>query len=220
MLAPEGVLVPFAGVAGQLLMADSTTASMALFEAREVHVTPLPTMDSTRPLAHVEVTDRPAVMLGAWDTAVAACTLHGSVLMAHDLIGVGGWCLDTACEYARTREQFGRAIGGYQAISHLLADAFVELELARSHAYHAAWAVAASDDVAALAASQAKAAASAAAVMCAEASLQVHGGIGFTWEHDLHLYLKRARSGAAAFGGVSTHLRHIADRCAPSAGAA
>jgi alkylation response protein AidB-like acyl-CoA dehydrogenase len=116
-----------------------------------------------------------------------------------------------AVAYARDREQFGRPIGTYQAVSHRLVDMFVALESARSHAYHAAWAMSAGADVAALAASQAKAAASDAAVACAQGAIQVHGGIGFTWEHDLHLYLKRARSGSAAWGTASTHRRRIAD---------
>jgi alkylation response protein AidB-like acyl-CoA dehydrogenase len=116
-----------------------------------------------------------------------------------------------AVAYARMREQFGRPIGSYQAISHRCADMFVALESARSHAYYAAWAVACGAGDAELAAAQAKAAASDAAVFCAQSNIQVHGGIGFTWEHDAHLYLKRARWGAAFLGTAAAHRRRIAD---------
>jgi alkylation response protein AidB-like acyl-CoA dehydrogenase len=112
--------------------------------------------------------------------------------LALEAVGIGKKTLDLAVEHAQNREQFGRKIGVYQAVSHQLADTFVETELARSLAYWAAWCVAEDDEQAPIAAAAAKAYAANAAVAACERSIQVHGGIGFTWEHVLHEYYKRA----------------------------
>ena len=112
--------------------------------------------------------------------------------LALEAVGISQKALDLGVEYAKDREQFGRKIGVYQAVSHALADTYVETELARSLAYWAAWSVAEDDEQASIAAAAAKAYASDAAVVACERSIQVHGGIGFTWEHVLHEYYKRA----------------------------
>ena len=112
--------------------------------------------------------------------------------LALEAVGIGKKALDLAVEHAKTREQFGRKIGVYQAVSHRLADTFVETELARSLAYWAAWCVAEEDPQATVAVAAAKAYAGDAAVAACERSIQVHGGMGFTWEHVLHEYYKRA----------------------------
>jgi len=112
--------------------------------------------------------------------------------LALEAVGISQKALDLGVEYAKDREQFGRKIGVYQAVSHALADTYVETELARSLAYWAAWSVAEDDEQAPIAAAAAKAYASDAAVIGCERSIQVHGGIGFTWEHVLHEYYKRA----------------------------
>ena len=112
--------------------------------------------------------------------------------LALEAVGISQKALDLGVEHAKEREQFGRKIGVYQAVSHPLADTFVETELARSLAYWAAWSVAEEDERAPIAAAAAKAYASDAAVVACERSIQVHGGIGFTWEHVLHEYYKRA----------------------------
>ena len=112
--------------------------------------------------------------------------------LALEAVGIGKKALDLAVEHAKTREQFGRKIGVYQAVSHRLADTFVETELARSLAYWAAWCVAEKDGQAPVAVAAAKAYAGDAAVAACERSIQVHGGMGFTWEHVLHEYYKRA----------------------------
>jgi alkylation response protein AidB-like acyl-CoA dehydrogenase len=112
--------------------------------------------------------------------------------LALEAVGISQQALDLGVEYAKEREQFGRKIGVYQAVSHALADTYVETELARSLAYWAAWSVAEDDEQAPIAAAAAKAYASDAAVVACERSIQVHGGIGFTWEHVLHEYYKRA----------------------------
>jgi alkylation response protein AidB-like acyl-CoA dehydrogenase len=113
-------------------------------------------------------------------------------ILALEAVGIGKKALELGVEHAQNREQFGRKIGVYQAVSHQLADTFVETELARSLAYWAAWCVAEDDEQAPIAVAAAKAYAGEAAVAACERSIQVHGGIGFTWEHVLHEYYKRA----------------------------
>jgi alkylation response protein AidB-like acyl-CoA dehydrogenase len=122
--------------------------------------------------------------------------------LALEAVGIGKKALDLAVEYAKEREQFGRKIGVYQAVSHQLADTFVETELARSLAYWAAWCVAEDEEQAPIATAAAKSYAAAAAVAACERSIQVHGGIGFTWEHVLHEYYKRALW-IEAYGGYA-----------------
>jgi alkylation response protein AidB-like acyl-CoA dehydrogenase len=111
---------------------------------------------------------------------------------AAEALGVAQRALDLGVEHAKTREQFGKPIGTYQAVSHPLAQAYTDVELARSLVYWAAWCVAENDERAELAAAAAKAFATEAAVASCERSIQVHGGIGFTWEHPLHRFYKRA----------------------------
>jgi alkylation response protein AidB-like acyl-CoA dehydrogenase len=128
--------------------------------------------------------------------------------LALEAVGIAAKALELALEYAKTREQFGRPIGIYQAVSHPLADTYVETELARSLAYWAAWCVSEGDEMAPVAVAAAKSFAAEAAVAACERSIQVHGGIGFTWEHVLHTYYKRALA-IEAFGGYGR--RHRAD---------
>ena len=125
-------------------------------------------------------------------------------------VGIASKALELAIEYATTREQFGRPIGVYQAVSHQLADTYVETELARSLAYWAAWCVAEGDDQAAVACAAAKSYTADAAVAACERSIQVHGGIGFTWEHVLHTYYKRALWIQAFDGYSSKHRAQVA----------
>jgi alkylation response protein AidB-like acyl-CoA dehydrogenase len=122
--------------------------------------------------------------------------------LALEAVGIGKKALELGIEHAQNREQFGRKIGVYQAVSHRLADTFVETELARSLAYWAAWCVAEDDEQAPIAVAAAKAYASDAAVAACERSIQVHGGIGFTWEHVLQEYYKRALW-IQAYGGYA-----------------
>jgi alkylation response protein AidB-like acyl-CoA dehydrogenase len=208
--------VPEAHVASviALLASEAGASRLVVVDSSEAQVDVLPTMDMTRRLCTVRL-ERAAVVAagppGQGRAARQAAELHGMAALSYELIGVAQACLDMAVAHAKTREQFGKPIGAYQAVSHRCADMFVMLESARSHAYYAGWAVQEGTADAALAASQAKAAAGEAAVACAQGAIQVHGGIGFTWEHDLHLYLRRARSGAALLGSPSYHRRRIAD---------
>ena len=139
---------------------------------------------------------------GRRDEQLAALSLEAT--------GIAQKVLELAVEYAKTREQFGKPIGVYQAVSHRLADTYVETELARSLAYWAAWCVAESDPQAELAVAAAKAYCGDAAVAACERSIQVHGGIGFTWEHVLHEYYKRALSIQAYGGYARVHRATIA----------
>jgi alkylation response protein AidB-like acyl-CoA dehydrogenase len=133
------------------------------------------------------------------------------VAVAAELTGIAQRTMEMAVEYAKERQQFGRPIGSYQAVSHRCAQMLLETESARSATYYAAWAADASPEELPLAASMAKAYASDAGWRVAGESLQVHGGIGFTWEHDLHLWLKRARVDAAIFGDAHWHRERVAD---------
>ena len=128
------------------------------------------------------------------------------VSLALEAVGISAKALELAVEHVNTREQFGRPIGVYQAVAHPLADTFVETELARSLAYWAAWCVAEQVEVAPVAAAAAKSYACDVAVAACERSIQVHGGIGFTWEHVLHRYYKRALR-IQALGGYGRKLR-------------
>jgi len=127
------------------------------------------------------------------------------VAVAAELVGIGQRAMEMAVEYAKEREQFGRPIGAYQGVSHACAKMVYDIEEARSLTYAAAWAADAEPESLPLAAAMAKARASEAAWDVCKASIQVHGGIGFTWEHDLHFLLKRARADAQLFGTAAQH---------------
>ena len=129
----------------------------------------------------------------------------GSALLAVEQVGAAQHLLDLSVEYAKSRLQFGRPIGSFQAVKHRLADLLVDVEHARSTAYHAVWALADGSDDPALAASIAQAICSAALSRIATDTIQVHGGIGFTWEHQAHLYFKRATTDAALLGSAEQH---------------
>jgi alkylation response protein AidB-like acyl-CoA dehydrogenase len=160
----------------------------------------LPTVDETRPLGRLSPYADVQPLPGRLDRPRALAAL------AAEAVGIAKRALDLGVAHARGREQFGRPIGVYQAVSHALADTYVETELARSLAYWAAWCVAEGDEQAGLAAAAAKAHASETAVAACERSIQVHGGTGFTWEHELHRYYKRALW-IEAFWGHPARLR-------------
>ena len=121
------------------------------------------------------------------------------------MLGAARRCLDMSVEYAKVREQFGQPIGSFQAIRHRCAEMLLEVENAHSATYYAAWALDANAEDAALAASVAKAYVSEAARKACGEAIQVHGGIGFTWEYDLHLYFKRAKALEATWGDADYH---------------
>ena len=140
----------------------------------------------------------------------AAATDRIQIAVAADLVGVAQKAMEMAVEYAKERKQFDRQIGAYQGVSHLCAQMLYDVEEARSLTYFAAWAADADPDSLPLAAAMAKSRASDAAWSVCKASIQVHGGIGFTWEHDLHFLLKRARAGGQLFGTAAQHRERVA----------
>ena len=182
--------------------------------ASGVQRTPLVTMDLTRPQATVVLDNAPARRIAEGEDADRVITHAlqvGAALLAVEQVGAAQHLLDLSVEYAKSRLQFGRQIGSFQAIKHTLADMLVDLEHARSTAYHAVWALTYGTDDPALAASIAQATCSAAFSRIAADSIQVHGGIGFTWEHQAHLYFKRAATDAALLGSAEQHRSRVAD---------
>lgn len=171
-------------------------------------VTPLETLDHSRPLADVAFDRSPAVLLadGADAARAVARTLRtAEVVLAAEQAGGARAALDMAVAYAGDRVQFGRAIGSFQAVKHMCADLLVDVESAYSAAHHAAWSLAEERPDAAAVAAMAQAFCADAFVRAAGDNIQIHGGIGFTWEHPAHRYLRRARSSAALFGAPALH---------------
>jgi alkylation response protein AidB-like acyl-CoA dehydrogenase len=179
-------------------------------EATRDLVVPRSTMDRTRRLGELRLDRTPARRLDADPSALSVVRRRALALAACEAVGVAQRALDLAAAYTKTREQFGRVIGTYQAVSHRVADIFVTLQLARSLAYWAAWAVSEDDAQADVAVSAAKAAATEGAVLACEYAIQVHGGIGFTYEHILHRYYKRAQWLEAFEGHGRAHRAAVA----------
>jgi alkylation response protein AidB-like acyl-CoA dehydrogenase len=174
--------------------------------ATGVDTTLVETIDRGRRYSHLTA---PAGEALRGDVARGLDTVE--VALSAELVGVGQRALEMAVDHARNRVQFGRVIGTYQAVSHRCADILRAVESARSATYNAAWAADAAPDVLPMAASVAKAAAAEGAWKATADSLQVHGGIGFTWEHDLHLYLKRAVVDGLLLGSAAQHYRRVAE---------
>jgi alkylation response protein AidB-like acyl-CoA dehydrogenase len=172
-----------------------------------VTVAPAKALDPTRRLWSVGVDGALDPLPG--DGARAADVI--AVALGAESVGVAQRTLDMAVAYAKEREQFGRPIGAYQAVSHACAQMLLEVEGARSMVLYAAWALDHEPESGPLAASMAKAYASDAGWRVPAASLQVHGGIGFTWEHDLHLWLKRGKANAYLWGDAREHRARVAD---------
>lgn len=175
----------------------------------------LPTMDQTRRRARL-VFDAVAVAedhkLAAGSGALPRILDRACIALAAEQVGGAERCLDMAVDYAKTRTQFGRPIGSFQAIKHKCADMLVQVESARSAAYWAGWCAATDDAELALAAPLAKATCSAAYFHCAAEAIQIHGGVGFTWECDAQLFFKRARASEQLFGAPAAHRDALATR--------
>ena len=163
-------------------------------------------MDRTRRLGDLRLDATPARRLSTDPGALADVRRRSLALAACEAVGVAQRALDLAADYTKTRQQFGRVIGTYQGVSHRVANIFVALQLGRSLAYWAAWAVSEGDPQQDAAAAAAKAAATEGAVYACENAIQAHGGIGFTYEHVLHRYYKRAQW-LEAFGGYGREHR-------------
>ncbi|TML62804.1 MAG: acyl-CoA dehydrogenase [Actinobacteria bacterium] len=205
--------------AGVIVVAARTGDGISLFQvagdASGLGRTALQTMDQTRKQARLEFSGVPAKLIGAegkgWDTLGRVLDL-AAVALAAEQVGGAQKCLDMAVDYAKVRVQFGRPIGSFQAIKHKCADMLLEVESAKSAAYYAGWAAAELNDELPVVASLAKAYCSDAYFHAAAENIQIHGGIGFTWEHDAHLYFKRAKSSELLLGDPTYHRELLAQR--------
>jgi alkylation response protein AidB-like acyl-CoA dehydrogenase len=215
VLNGEKTLVLDAGSADFLLVATADGRRHLVEKGAEgVTVTSEESIDLTRRLSSVRLD---GVKVAPENTLPGAAEdylpvfLRACVALAAESTGLAQRALEMSVEYAKDRQQFGRPIGAYQAVSHRCAQMLLETEGARSAVYGAAWAADAEPESLPLAASMAKAYASDAGWRVPDAAIQVHGGIGFTWEHDLHFFLKRGRANAAMFGDAKWHRERVAD---------
>lgn len=214
--------VPWAHVSNVLLVPARAPEGLTLFladpAAGGLTLSPVQGMDFGTRWAHVTLDNvRVTDTLGAPGTAtamIASLLRRGAVGAAAEMLGAARRCLDMAVEYAKVREQFGQPIGSFQAIRHKCSEMLLEVENSHSAVYYAAWAQDANADDADLAASVAKAyVGDASRKVCGEA-IQVHGGIGFTWEYDLHIYFKRAKALETMYGDADYHRELITRKVA------
>jgi alkylation response protein AidB-like acyl-CoA dehydrogenase len=215
VLDGEKVLVMDAASADLLIVATADGRRHLVERAAEgVTVTPEKSIDLTRRLYSVRfdgVRVAPEATLAGFQEDYLPVLWRACTAIAAESTGIAQRTMEMAVEYAKDRRQFGRPIGSYQAVSHRCAQMLLETENSRSAVYGAAWAADAEPESLPLAASMAKAYASDAGWRIPDASIQVHGGIGFTWEHDLHFFLKRGKANAATFGTPSWHRERVAD---------
>jgi len=205
-LTGRSVLVPdVASVTDAVVVAGDTLFAVDLVAHPDV-VVPLSTTDRTRRLGELRFDATPARRLDVDPARLADVRRQSLALAACEAVGVSQRALDLAAEHTKARQQFGRVIGTYQGVSHKVADIYVALQLSRSLAYWAAWAVSEGDEQQDAAVAAAKASATESAVFACENAIQVHGGIGFTWEHVLHRFYKRAQW-LEAFDGVAREHR-------------
>jgi alkylation response protein AidB-like acyl-CoA dehydrogenase len=202
-----------------LLVTARTGAGISLFavpaDASGLTRTSLGTLDLTRKQARIEFAGAPARLIGSEGQAAALLTSVldvAAIGLAAEQVGGASRVLDMSVEYAKIRVQFGRPIGSFQAIKHKCADMLLEVESAKSAAYYGLWAVASGSDEVPMVASLAKAYCSDAYMHCAAENIQIHGGIGFTWEHPAHLYFKRAKTDQLLFGDPTYHREQLAQR--------
>jgi alkylation response protein AidB-like acyl-CoA dehydrogenase len=206
-------------VADLIIVAARTGAGVSLFsvagDAEGLTRTPLSTMDQTRKQAKLELASVPGTLIGddgkGWDVLGRVLDLT-AVGLAAEQVGGAQKVLEMSVEYAKDRVQFGRPIGSFQAIKHKCADMLLEVESAKSAAYYAAWCAAELNDELPEVACLAKAYCSEAYFHSAAENIQIHGGIGFTWEHPAHLYFKRAKSSELLFGDPTYHRELLAQR--------
>ena len=218
LFVPDAASADYTVVAARTREGDEDGISLFLVKGRPqgMTVTALKTLDMTRRWYEVRFEgvelDRDSLM-GAegqgWQ-ALKRALEWGAAAICAEMVGGAQHVLETSVEYAKTRQQFGKPIGIYQAVAHKLADMLLETESARSATYYAAWAVDADAPERSLAASIAKAYTSDAYRHAAGGGIQVHGGIGFTWEHEMHLYFKRAKASEVTLGDATYHRELVA----------
>ena len=204
------LFVPGLAVADLVVVVGGVPEGTGYWVVRDLDATgvarrELPTVDTTRRMGELILENTPTSILTSTREPGALAPLRDRALaaLAVEAVGAGSAALDLAVDHAKSRRQFGRPIGAFQAVAHELAQAYLEIETARSLAYGAGWAVAEAAPEASAAAAAAKARAAEAAILACERAIQVHGGIGFTWEHPLHRYYKRALGIAATLGSGS-----------------
>lgn len=185
-----------------------------LVETSEVTVSPAVSLDMSRQVADLSFEDVSSLVVvpaRLGEAAVRTALQLGAALLASEQLGIAQWCLDTTVAYLKERRQFGRVVGGFQSLKHRLADLYTLVEQARAAARYAAATAAAGDPDQEVAASVAQAYCSDVAVRAAEECVQLHGGIGMTWEHPAHLYLKRAKADQIALGTPGEHRARLAE---------
>ena len=198
-----------------LIPVDAVPYGLYAVRAAEpgVSLVPVVSLDMTRQLADLTLDEVPARRIASGEAAqraVAAALTAGAAVLAAEQLGLAERCLEITVAYLKERRQFGRPVGSFQALKHRLADLWVGVTQARAAARYAAACLATDDPDVAVAVALAKAACSDIAVRAAEECVQLHGGIGFTWEHPAHLYLKRAKSSATGFGPPDRHRASLA----------
>jgi len=197
------LLVPVATALGPAIRAVAAT---------DATVTPVVSLDMTRQFADITLDGvTGVVVLADAEAAVRRALRTGAGLLAAEQVGVARWCLETTVAYLKVRRQFGRIVGGFQALKHRLADVYTRVESAAAAAQYAAATLAVDDPDAALAVAVAQSYCSDLAVLAAEEAVQLHGGIGMTWEHPAHLFLKRAKADQLALGTPGAHRRRLAE---------
>ncbi|MDQ1406600.1 MAG: hypothetical protein QOG55_2229 [Acidobacteriaceae bacterium] len=208
-LTGEKLFVSDAGVADFILVVARNGVFIVDAKAKGLKISPMLGMDLTRKLYAVEFKDTPAEHLGPTTNLPRTFDIASAALAA-ELVGGMQRTLDLTVEYAKTRKQFGKPIGMFQAVQHQCADMYLETESSRSAVYYAGWALEESAPDASTAVSIAKMYASDAARTVGNRGIQIHGGMGFTWENDLHLYYRRAKASENAFGDATFHRERIA----------
>jgi alkylation response protein AidB-like acyl-CoA dehydrogenase len=193
-----------------LVPADGVPFGLCAVRADAPGVTRVPvvSLDPTRPLCDLRFEEAPGTVVAAGEdgaAAVRAALAAGAAMLASEQLGVAERCLETTVAYLKERRQFARPVGSFQALKHRLADVWIDVTQARAAARYAAACLAGGDRDTPVAVALAKAACGEAAVHAAQECVQLHGGIGFTWEHPAHLYLKRAKGGSLAFGTPDRH---------------
>lgn len=205
----EKLFVPDAKVANFIVVAARDGVFVVDAKSPGITVQPMNVMDLTRKVYSLRFLNTPAERIGGVAELARPLDIAATALVA-EMVGGMQRTLDITVEYAKMRKQFGNPIGMYQAVQHQCADMYLETESARSAAYYAAWALQQNAPDAAIAVSIAKMYASDAARTVGNRGIQVHGGMGFTWENDLHLYYKRAKASETAFGDSTYHRERIA----------
>ncbi|MEU6544852.1 acyl-CoA dehydrogenase family protein [Streptomyces sp. NPDC046859] len=197
-------------VIADVLLVPADDGGLYAVDADAVTVTPRPSLDLTRPLATVSLDGAPGRLLGDAGPAVRRALRAGAGLLASEQLGLAEWTLTETVRYLKDRKQFNRPVGGFQALKHRLAQLWLEVVNLRAAARAAADALATGEDTDVTVA-VAQSYGSPVAVHAAEEALQLHGGIGMTWEHPVHLYLKRAKADSLAYGTAGAHRAALAE---------